>query len=714
MSENDANKFFECENEISKKTFRDIKEKHKKKFKALQEQQKQELEIQHNKHWFVNLTDTEIPDEVNWLLSHGKKFALPHTKEEFPLLKYIADGEDCIKTIGNKENQEIARNNFTSMIENHMNKHQLSEREKYYLRTVKQTRKFMEENKSIIILEADKGNTTVAMKRLDYDKKMDTIVNDIMTYKRVSSDPTYKLQKKNNELVDELFKNGFINEREKKNMKTDTAVAPRIYGLPKIHKEGHPLRPICSSINAPSTKLCRYITSILNQLTINSKYNVKNSKQFKERIKETNIQDDESFFSLDVVSLFPSVPVELALKIIEEKWKDLEPVTKISKSLFIKILKFCICDNRYFRYKNNFYQQRKGLPMGSAASPIVADIVMEELLDRCMEICDIRPKFLTKYVDDLFGITKSSAINNLLTIFNSYDHRIKFTIEKESNGQLPYLDLLITRKENTIRTNWYQKPTASGRLVNFHSKHPKTIIMNTASNFINRVLNISDKEFHTENIKKITSILTKNSFPLKTINILINQYYKNNKKRQTTEKQNKCYKSVTYIPGLSERFKNSKCYEDNNYSIAPKTYNTLQKLFTQLKPKIDTMDKSNLIYKIKCNGNENEKCQKYYIGTTKNKLKTRLSGHKSDIKNRSSITTQKTALSTHCATEQHHPELERVRVLQCENNYQKRLMLETLHIMNTPTSQRINYKTDTENLANSYRHLIRKINKDIQ
>ncbi|XP_075163348.1 uncharacterized protein LOC142235982 [Haematobia irritans] len=194
-------------------------------------------------------------------------------------------------------------------------------------------------------------------------------------------------------------------------------------------------------MTAGSNNLCKHLTTILNRLTDNSKYNVKNSMQLKSKIQDITIDEDETMVSFDVVSLFPSIPVDLALKIIEEKWHILEEITKIPKNLFFRILKFCIIDNRYFRYKTSFYQQRKGLPMGSSASPIVADIVMEELLDRCMANCDIRPKILT-----------------------NFNPSIKFTLELEKGKQIPYLDVLIIREDTNIKTNWYQKPTSSGRL----------------------------------------------------------------------------------------------------------------------------------------------------------------------------------------------------------------------------------------------------------
>lgn len=168
---------------------------------------------------------------------------------------------------------------------------------------------------------------------------------------------------------------------------------------------------------------------------------------------------------------------------------------------------------------------------------------------------------------------------------------------------------------------------------------------------------------------------------------------------------------MPYVHGLSERLKNSKIIDDNKYRLTFKTTNTLQQLFTNLKSKIDKNDKSNVIYKITCTGNKTEQCNNIYIGTTKSKLKTRISQHKSNIKLLDKNNTlQKTALATHCAKNNHTPDFDNVQIIDQENNYKKRLILETLHIANIPTNIRLNYKTDTENCSLSYRHLIERQN----
>lgn len=680
---------------------------HKNKFERLRDLRKKNLNIRFNSKWFINKTDLDIPKDVQWILSLGKKYALPVKKEDFPMLKMIADGEDFIQTIEDKEGQEIARNRFTIMINNHLNKIRNNNRDKYILEKVKETQIFLKGNKDILILTADKGNSTVAISRHDYNIRIDNILTDITSYSVLNKDPTSRLQKINNGLVDELFRNEIITTIEKNRLKTTVAVAPRLYGLPKIHKEGFPLRPICSFINSPSYGLSRYITNILGKINEGSMYNIKNSLDFKHRLMGIRPDVNDRLISFDVVSLFPSVPIDLAMTIIEGKWDVIAGFTSMGKNLFLRILKFCIEDNRYFKYDGKFFFQQKGLPMGSPASPIVADIVMEDLLEKCVGSVMIRPKIITKYVDDLFCIISEDAINDLFDKLNGFNDNIKFTMEKECNFKIPYLDTMVIRRGNNIMMDWYQKSTASGRVVNYYSKHNKKIIINTAKNLIDKVLTISDREFHMANKRKIKDILIQNDFPERLVYSLIGQYGRRVVTSTNNNIEPRIYKSLIYVPGFSERLKGSGMFDTQKYRMTFKTYSTNNKLFSRIKDRMSKWEMSNLVYKIPCTGNTSTNCSKVYIGTTKNTLKTRIAGHKSNQKYRH-INAEKTALSSHCFKLNHNPDFENASVLRIENNYKRRLLLEMLEINNIPISNRINFKMDTDNLAQNYRYLFSK------
>ena len=75
----------------------------------------------------------------------------------------------------------------------------------------------------------------------------------------------------------------------------------------------------------------------------------------------------------------------------------------------------------------------KGTPMGSPASPVIADIVMEKLLDKSIKKPTSQPRCVTKYVDDLFAIVKTTAIEEIMDVFNSFHCDIRFTLEIENN-----------------------------------------------------------------------------------------------------------------------------------------------------------------------------------------------------------------------------------------------------------------------------------------
>ncbi|XP_036339738.1 uncharacterized protein LOC118749054 [Rhagoletis pomonella] len=417
LSMRDYNAFFESEDRITNTLATTIKKTQASKYEKLREKQKQLLNIRVVPEWFCNITSTEIPDDIQWLLSLGPKFALPISNKEFPLFKIIADGENCIQTIKDKEKQEIERNNLTTLIRDYINKTTNTIRDKFIHNTFHSAKTFLKNHDQILILNADKENVTVAMNKAEYDMKMQKIVNDISTYRVLKRDPTNKLQGKNNEIVEKMYANKIIDLKEKNYLTCKTANPPRIYGLPKMQRTPF--------------------------------YNVKYAIEFKNKIGNTHIYDDESLVSFDVVSLFPSIPVELAIEIIDSKWSLIKKHTSLTRELFLTILNYCTKENHYFKYNDKIYEQKPGMPMGSPASPVIADIVMEELLNKFEKDSDSKPRLLTKYVDDLFAIVKTENIDKMLNTLNNFN-TLKFTIEIENEGQLPYLDTLIIRKESGL------------------------------------------------------------------------------------------------------------------------------------------------------------------------------------------------------------------------------------------------------------------------
>lgn len=398
------------------------------------------------------------------------------------------------------------------------------------------------------------------MYKTDYENKMEELLADRHTYKTIRTDPTEKLRKQNNTIINDLHKQNFIDLWKKLKLTCSAAAAPRLYGLPKIHKQGLPLRPISSSMNVPCYQLSKLVGEILKCI-ISDEYNINNAFQLKERLQKQHLEEDDILVSFDVISLFTNIPTYLAKKTIMNQWNTITKHTQIPKKQFTNILDFCLKDNNYFQYNNKLYNQTNGMPMGNPLSPTIADIILDNLFENTLTDLkkdNIEIKFITKYVDDVFAIIKNKDKDIILNTLNKYHEKLQFTVETEENSSIPFLDTKIHRKNNNIILNWYTKPTSSGRIINFHSTQPMKMKINTAKNLINKVFDISDPTFHKENKIKLKTILRMNNYPTTLIKNLIENKIHNNKSHKTKPPENELdgnptnYCSITYVPSLTE------------------------------------------------------------------------------------------------------------------------------------------------------------------
>lgn len=180
--------------------------------------------------------------------------------------------------------------------------------------------------------------------------------------------------------------------------------------------------------------------------------------------------------SFDVVSLFTNAPMDRVISILDNRWNEIKKFTELPKEDFLRMVQFCT-SNCYFQYKDKYFQQIFGTPMGSSISPILVEVLLDDLLDVLLNRIETELGFLTtiirKHVDDLFLILPRHLMDEILRIFNDLEPRIQFTCEREHELTLPFLDMTIHRCElsHTFYTNWYRKPISSGRLLNYQSLH---------------------------------------------------------------------------------------------------------------------------------------------------------------------------------------------------------------------------------------------------
>jgi len=721
----------------------------------------------------VNLTNKTIEPDILNCLSLGPNFALPTNRiNKGNTIETIAAIESCINNSNTPDNQKNAlRNRISSTIDKFINKNKIPAYKNNVLTNqiqmdFKKTRNWTVNNRDIIVAKTDKTKQTIIYNKAEYNQKMISHLNNKESYKKISNDPTVDINLNIKQYNSKLLNHKYIDKLTYNKITNNNPICPRIYGLVKAHKENFPIRPIVNGYESPMYNLSKWLNPTLNVLSRNNPFDIKNSFKLRDKLKEIKLNNNDTLISLDVVSLYPNIPLDYFYKLIDKNFETLiKPHTCIKDiNLYKEGLKLCL-NNSVFSYENQYYKQTFGVPMGGCLSTNVAGIVMNEIISTALGKLKNKPKMIVKYIDDLLLIVNKDDTQHILNTFNSIHERIQFTVENEHNRSLNFLDITIVRDDCNLLTKWYKKPIASNRLVNAFSNHPKHMKNNTIKNFINRALNLTDKSFKTEIEKEIVTILTENLYskkyiinclknvkntnkntnnnkPLKKTLIKTNRnektnnsteknIHQNNKLKQTTLSQffdkqysstptqpttkkdegksnkNKIFLSVPYIKGLSEQIKKLlKDYDFHDIKIADKPINKLNtSIYSQLKDSIPKEKKTCVVYQVDCGD-----CDKIYIGQTKQYIKTRISQHKSTTVSTKKSQNTKTALAKHSINTRHTFNFTDVKILDKETHRRKRELKEALHIcLNSQTV--VNDKSDMHNLNHFYANTLHSLKK---
>jgi hypothetical protein len=476
-------------------------------------------------------------------------------------------------------------------------------------------------------------------------------------------------------------------------LKIRNAVAPKIYGLPKLHKTNVPLRPIVSCIQSPFTPLSKYLKQILSKVAYKNAFYIKDARHFKEKVKKFQIPDNYILVSLDVVSLYTSVPISLSLEIVKKKWEEIKKFTDIPQDEFLKAIEITL-KSTYFLYQNDIYKQIEGCAMGASISSIIAQLVMENLEETVLSKINFHVPFFFRYVDDCITAIPKDKTDDILKHFNNFHKNLQFTMEIEKNNTINFLDVTLHHQNQNIKTEWYTKTTWSARYLHFKSSHPISQKKSVVIGLADRAIGLSDPEYRERAIKKAKNALKLNSYPETLINKIfkdrIHKFYNctnsspNHNKKKTTPKSQ--FISLPFINNLSQPFQSY--FKNHNITVCHKGYNLLSKNFSTLKSKTPKNKKSNIIYQIPCND-----CDGVYIGQTSQYLENRLKSHKYDKKN-------KTALTNHEHTKKHTFNYNNTKILKTESQTKKREFLEMVEIHKQKNA--INDKKDVSNLNKIY------------
>jgi hypothetical protein len=173
--------------------------------------------------------------------------------------------------------------------------------------------------------------------------------------------------------------------------------------------------------------------------------------------------------------------------------------------------------------------------MGSPLGPLFANIFMDEFEQKHInKLRELGVVTWNRYVDDVFAtINNKEQCQQILEYLNNQHPNIKFTVEKERNNKLAFLDTSVSRKHNKLSTCIYHKPTFTGVYLNWTSLTARKYKISLIYCLCDRIWKICkdptdrELEFH-----KLKLILQKNEYPEAIVDKEINKF-KTNRTEQT-------------------------------------------------------------------------------------------------------------------------------------------------------------------------------------
>ena len=125
----------------------------------------------------------------------------------------------------------------------------------------------------------------------------------------------------------------------------------------------------------------------------------------------------------------------------------------------------------HFIFNSRFYNQIDGVAMGCPLAPVLTNIFMDFHKSKCLKEYNNKTKFYLGYVDDILAAFDNEEDSvNFPDFLNNKHPNIKFTIEKQINHSIAFLDVFISGINNqnlTLQT--YHKLTNKGLLLYFKS-----------------------------------------------------------------------------------------------------------------------------------------------------------------------------------------------------------------------------------------------------
>ncbi|BHF69098.1 hypothetical protein SprV_0301213900 [Sparganum proliferum] len=433
-------------------------------------------------------------------------------------------------------------------------------------------------DKDLVIVPADKGRSTVVLDKTDYLQNAKGLLEDRQFYVPCATNLAKALTCEINATLLALENSGAITPTDRRMARPQDTALARFYGLPGVHKDGAPLRPIVSLRGTPTYGLAKWLFRRLKFLTAESDTTVSSSEQFLEKLKG-------------------DLAIETIKLLLQNKYDETE--SRLGHDQVLQLLTFCL--KTYFTFDRTINEQVKGTPI--------------ELL----VFQHHRPKFWTRYVDDTFVVIERDQVLTFREHLNAVLLDIQFTMEEEENNQPVFLDVLVCRKDcGGLKTKVFSKATNTMQVLNFNINHPISHKRSCVRRLHRRVeTHYSGPE---DKIAELRRVFKASGCPRNFVNRYIRKRDESHSRTDT-----KSWRALPYVKNVSEAV--GRLLAPLGVGVAHRPEATIRRLVMKPKDPLTRLETSGVFYRIRCSCGQSD-----YVGETGRQLRMRIAEHAAAVR----------------------------------------------------------------------------------
>ena len=298
---------------------------------------------------------------------------------------------------------------------------------------------------------------------------------------------------------------------------TEEPKVPVFYGIPKIHKKPVKMRPIVPCHSAVQNPAAKYVSKQLKPLLAERPFLLRGSKDLATKLASLKLQPGRKVYlvSGDIVAFYPNIPRDKCVEIVKTWFMNWigDRQTLAQKHVFSACLKLATRD-LIFDFMDRTYRQSKGLAMGVANSPDLANLFGCHYEEQILPIDDI--PFFGRFIDDVLAVVYADSLEDALAKASVIQYESVEIEWSASEHNTPFLDLLVYIDHSTGRVEHkpYRKARNHLERIPWVSAHPKDVKKGTFIGEMSRLATLSSTvEVYTDALDHLRSVYVARGYP---------------------------------------------------------------------------------------------------------------------------------------------------------------------------------------------------------